>query len=51
MTHLKSYGQEWIESVERALATQVESVTAKRFHPPPLSNVQYRALPERSDSD
>ena len=51
MTHLKSYGQEWIESVERALATQVESVTAKRFHPPPLSNVRYRALGEQANHD
>ena len=51
MAHLKSYGQEWIESVERALATQVELVTAKRFHPPPLSNVQYRALGEQANHD
>ncbi len=36
--------QEWIESVERALGRLVESVTAKRFHPPPLTNEQYRAL-------
>lgn len=26
--------QEWVESVEWALGTLVESVTAKRFHPP-----------------
>lgn len=36
--------QEWMESVERALGRLVGSVTAKRFHPPPLTNEQYRAL-------
>ena len=51
MTQLKSYGKQWIESVERALATQVESVTAKRYHPPLLSNVEYRALGKQANSD
>ena len=43
--------QDWIESVERALGRLVESVTAKRFHPPPLTNEQYRALGREANHD
>ena len=43
--------QEWVESVERALGRLVESVTAKRFHPPPLTNEQYRALGRAANHD
>ena len=43
--------QDWTESVERALGRLVESVTAKRFHPPPLTNEQYRALGREANHD
>ena len=33
------------------LATQVEVVTAKRFHPPVLSNAAYRALGQQANND
>ena len=36
--------QAWTESVERALGSLVESVTAKRSPAPPLTNEQYRVL-------
>ena len=43
--------QEWIESVERALGTLVESVTASRIHLPLLTNEQYRALGKQANLD
>ena len=44
MAEHKWQNQEWVQSVEQALDSLVASATAKRFHPPRLTNEQYRAL-------
>ena len=51
LTQLNSYGQEWMEPVERALGALVGSVTAKRFHPSVLTNTQYRVLGKQANVD
>ena len=43
--------REWIEALERALVPLVDSATGQRFHPPPLTNADYRDFGAAANND